>query len=92
MKLWEQGLQTRHLRIAQQKISDMTPLRFRSRGSRSACEINGSYLEQFDALAGHNAQTAFQQMEWELRVLTECRPAAFRSVGRATWLKVTAAA
>lgn len=24
-----------------------------------------SYLEQFDALAGRNAQTAFQQMEWE---------------------------
>jgi hypothetical protein len=22
-------------------------------------------LEQFDALAGRNAQTAFQQMEWE---------------------------
>lgn len=24
-----------------------------------------SYLEQFDSLAGRNAQTAFQQMEWE---------------------------
>jgi len=24
-----------------------------------------AYLEQFDALAGRNAQTAFQQMEWE---------------------------
>jgi glyoxylase-like metal-dependent hydrolase (beta-lactamase superfamily II) len=24
-----------------------------------------SYLEQFDALAGRNAQTAYQQMEWE---------------------------
>lgn len=24
-----------------------------------------SYLEQFDALAGRDAQTAFQQMEWE---------------------------
>ena len=23
------------------------------------------YLEQFDSLAGHNAQAAFQQMEWE---------------------------
>jgi hypothetical protein len=24
-----------------------------------------AYLEQFEALAGRNAQTAFQQMEWE---------------------------
>lgn len=24
-----------------------------------------SYLEQFDSLAGRNAQTAFQKMEWE---------------------------
>ena len=24
-----------------------------------------SYLEQFDSLAGRNAQTAYQQMEWE---------------------------
>jgi hypothetical protein len=24
-----------------------------------------SYLEQFDSLDGRNAQTAFQQMEWE---------------------------
>jgi len=24
-----------------------------------------TYLEQFEALAGRNAQTAFQQMEWE---------------------------
>jgi hypothetical protein len=23
------------------------------------------YLEQFDSLAGRNAQTAYQQMEWE---------------------------
>lgn len=24
-----------------------------------------AYLKQFEALAGRNAQTAFQQMEWE---------------------------
>ncbi len=24
-----------------------------------------AYLEQFEALAGRNAQTAYQQMEWE---------------------------
>ena len=24
-----------------------------------------AYLEKFDALAGRNAQTAYQQMEWE---------------------------